>query len=307
MELVLPVYLVHWDAPEWCASSTRSVLASEGVQVVLSVIDNGQTSGEALVERVSDEVRILAMGMNRGYAGGVNAALEDWQTRDPDGELCVVGSHDLHVRADTLARLVEVSRICPRAGIVAPVLVAPRRVAGGRWNGRRSWEIGVPESDQTDGERVVERQWASGTCLLLRRACVDEVGCFDERFGSYMEDVDYGLRANDLGWRVLVVTSAHAWGLGTVTTRLGALVTANTIILAAKRRGIVGALQGIGLFALRAAGGLAGAAVPWWDPDRRGRSLHRGIGELRGIGHVVASGLVHAVLREQSGTRAGRS
>ena len=39
------------------------------------------------------------------------------------------------------------------------------------------------------------RDYPHGTLMLLRRSCLDEVGVFDERFFSYCEEADLGLRA----------------------------------------------------------------------------------------------------------------
>ena len=103
----LPVYLVHWNAPEWCGSAARSLLASEGVVVDLTVVDNGQSGGPALDDLLPDRVRVLRTPSNVGYAGAANIGLSDWLSHSPASDFCVVGSHDLHVEPTTLARLVD--------------------------------------------------------------------------------------------------------------------------------------------------------------------------------------------------------
>jgi GT2 family glycosyltransferase len=44
--------------------------------------------------------------------------------------------------------------------------------------------------------------WIDGACLILRRAALDEVGLFDERFFMYSEDEDLCLRFKSRGWSV---------------------------------------------------------------------------------------------------------
>ncbi|HKP84702.1 MAG TPA: glycosyltransferase family 2 protein [Blastocatellia bacterium] len=44
--------------------------------------------------------------------------------------------------------------------------------------------------------------WIDGACLILRRAALDEVGLFDERFFMYSEDEDLCLRLKGGGWQV---------------------------------------------------------------------------------------------------------
>jgi GT2 family glycosyltransferase len=44
--------------------------------------------------------------------------------------------------------------------------------------------------------------WVTGCCLLVRRACWDDLGAFDPDFFLYYEDVDLCLRARRRGWTV---------------------------------------------------------------------------------------------------------
>ena len=51
-----------------------------------------------------------------------------------------------------------------------------------------------------DAERDVP--WVTGACLLIARACWEDLSGFDERFFMYCEDVDFCQRAGSRGWRV---------------------------------------------------------------------------------------------------------
>jgi GT2 family glycosyltransferase len=44
--------------------------------------------------------------------------------------------------------------------------------------------------------------WVTGCCVLLRRACLEELGGLDEEYFLYYEDVDLCLRARQRGWAV---------------------------------------------------------------------------------------------------------
>jgi N-acetylglucosaminyl-diphospho-decaprenol L-rhamnosyltransferase len=52
------------------------------------------------------------------------------------------------------------------------------------------------------GRTRVRVPWVTGCCLLLRRACVQDLGGLDERFFLYYEDVDLCRRARARGWSV---------------------------------------------------------------------------------------------------------
>jgi GT2 family glycosyltransferase len=67
--------------------------------------------------------------------------------------------------------------------------------------------------------RLQERQqvdWVTGGCLLVRRACFEELGGLDESFFLYYEDVDFCRRAKLAGWQVWYeprLTVTHHWPL----------------------------------------------------------------------------------------------
>jgi N-acetylglucosaminyl-diphospho-decaprenol L-rhamnosyltransferase len=65
--------------------------------------------------------------------------------------------------------------------------------------------------------------WVEGSCLILRRAALDEVGLLDERFFMYSEDEDLCLRLRLAGWSVCYSeagTAVHLGGASTAQNRI---------------------------------------------------------------------------------------
>ena len=63
-----------------------------------------------------------------------------------------------------------------------------------------------------DEERVVE--WVMGSCMLVRRAALEDVGPFDERYFLFSEEVDWMRRAADRGWSVVFTPAAECVHVG---------------------------------------------------------------------------------------------
>lgn len=236
--VLVPVFLIHFNAPEWLRSSVASVLASEHVEVRVLVVDNG---GAAIGPLPPGVERIVAE-TNLGYTGGANLALDLWSERFSEASMAIIGSHDLHVGPDCVRALADVMAKHGDLGIVGPVLERAPKSTGGRWRSfdrRQHFDPKVAA-----GPGPVRTDWVSGTCLALRKACVDQVGRFDATLGSYLEDVDICLRARDAGWAVAVEPSARACGLGSGSEGSHDRMAINRLRLLHKRRGRAGALTG---------------------------------------------------------------
>lgn len=207
----IDAYLVHWHAPGWCRDSAASLLASTGVGIRVTVLNNG---GELTLPR---GVRLVELGMNRGFAGAVNFGLREFLAGQD--EYVLLGSHDVLLAEDTVGLLISAMDEHPDIGLLAPVLEGAG--SGANVGGEGDFQ---------------ERTWVSGAFLLLRRSCAKSVGLFDERYGSYVEDVDYCLRARDRGWRVGVLTTSQGRQIGSVDpVRAALLMRANWIVLHCKR------------------------------------------------------------------------
>lgn len=268
--MALPVYLIHWNAPEWVRSATESILASD-TSVSVTVINNSPDTALALDPRV----RITEAGGNLGYAGGANIGIREWLAEG--GEWCVVASHDLLVQADALRLLLEAGERNPSFGVLGPATTT-------NWAGELVEDLGIIE----------ERTMMSGTCLLLRRACLEEIGGFDEAFGSYGEDDELCHRARAAGWRIGRVMAARAEGIGSRSTDKRALQYGNHVLLKLKTEGWVAATR-LYLVHLRRVLKLSAVA---WRPGiegvrRRHELRERAMGLRRAtialIKHVAAS------------------
>jgi GT2 family glycosyltransferase len=227
----LPVYIVHWNAPDWARSTVDSFVSSS-IPVAVTVIDNGPYDDQLEVDARANVVR---SGANLGYAGGANVGIERWLEGPSD--LCVVACHDVRLDRDALASLVGAANAHPEYGVLAPQPV--QGVVSG------------PVLARTDS--LVDVAWASGTCLLLRRACIEQVGSFDSAFGSYGEDIDLCYRAGDAGWKVGLVCAAHARGAGSVNPKFRTQMYVNQVRLRLKRAGARKATRMLAAFPVLAA------------------------------------------------------
>ena len=114
MSNALPVYVVHWNAPDWARSTTGSILDST-IATRVTVVDNGPYDRPLVLD---ERVRVVRSGGNLGYAGGANLGIADWLAGDAD--LCVIVCHDVTLEPDALERLTAAAAEHREYGVLAP-------------------------------------------------------------------------------------------------------------------------------------------------------------------------------------------
>lgn len=160
------------------------------------VIDNGSRADEAgPIAARFPEVEVIALGENRGWAGGSNVGLRLGLDRG-FAQICLL-NNDTVLEPDALAELLAAAAAVGEPCLLHPVIHEfdePSRPQLAPQPG--------PATPPRLAERdVVEMDWAYGACLLVPAALVRRVGLLDERFFLQLEEHDYYLRAAAAGLR----------------------------------------------------------------------------------------------------------
>jgi GT2 family glycosyltransferase len=200
----LTVVVVHRNRPDRCLESLAS-LAAQTVPVRPLVVDAGSEPGAratvaAAVEAV-DGGELLAFDQNLGFGPGANAGWRHWLERGT-GEWVGLVPHDALLAPDCTARLLAATAPRPRAGLVSADVGDGASPLIDRYFGALLRPPAVAE-----GWEPVE--YPHGTYLLARRAALEDIGLFDDRYFSYCEEADLGLRARKAGWEVGLVRGAR--------------------------------------------------------------------------------------------------
>jgi len=66
-------------------------------------------------------------------------------------------------------------------------------------------------------DEIAEVDAVSGSCMMIRKEVIQDIGFLDERYFAYQEDTDYCFQANKAGWKVFYLPFAsviHQGGRG---------------------------------------------------------------------------------------------
>lgn len=228
----------HWLDP--CLASIRAGSA-QPLQIV--VCDDGSTDASAEVcARHGATFLPSPAPAGSGFAATVNRGLG---AVDHEATWVMLLNNDTEMHPACLATLMDAATRHPEVAILAPLvrslrepalldsaglLLYPDGVARPRWHGEAAADLDLRE------EQIL---LASGAAMAIRHDLLRDVGGFDEAMGSFVEDVDWGLRAARRGAVAMLIPSAevrhHFSGtVGAVSPRKARLVERNRLVVAAR-------------------------------------------------------------------------
>jgi GT2 family glycosyltransferase len=200
------------------------------------VVDNASTDGAPEVARAFG-CRVIEMGENAGFACAVNRG---W--RAAGSEWVAILNSDIELEERWLEQILAGAEEASFAtGTV--VSAANHEVVDGTYDlvsrGACAWRAGHGEPFVRGGRGSFPAVIAPGTACIFRRSVLDLLGGFDERYVSYLEDVDLGLRCLREGFMGVYVSNAIAYHHGSATLgrwdpRVVRLISRNQVILVAR-------------------------------------------------------------------------
>ena len=202
----LSIVIPTLSAGEPLRECLESVARQSHQPVEIFVIDN---SGTGTVRGLNppQSVRVIENSANLGFGAAANQGI-----RASSGEFVLVLNDDAAPHPDAARHLIEAISQRYEIGSCAPQI----RLAGtGRLDsagmllspdgvGKQRGHGADPESFGQPGETL----FPSGCAALYRRAMLDEIGLFEERYFLYCEDTDLGLRARWKAWECRYVPDA---------------------------------------------------------------------------------------------------
>lgn len=196
------------------------------------IIDNGG-SEESCRLAESLGARCIVPGFNLGFGAAHNRALRSHGTPSPPYHLIL--NPDIQLRPSSLPELVAVMDSAPQVGLLMPRILYPdgsiqylckllptpldlflRRFAFGPW--RSLFENRMSRYDMKSFDYSIPAYVPvlSGCFMFTRRAVLEAVRGFDERFFLYMEDIDLCRRIGEVSrllfWPGTSVAHRHAQG-----------------------------------------------------------------------------------------------
>ncbi|MEA3467342.1 MAG: glycosyltransferase family 2 protein [Thermodesulfobacteriota bacterium] len=206
--VVIPV----WNSGAWIPDCLKGLAQQTFQDFSIVLVDNGSTDGsvDRLRAQCPANLNVISFPVNQGFAVAVNKGI-----RSATAKYVVLLNVDTIAEPQWLTELVRVMEQCPEdVGALASGMVRmdnPDLVddAGDilSWYGSASKRgHGKPVQEYQQQDEVFS---VCAGAALFRKDFFDQVGLFDERFVSYLEDIDLCLRGKIAGYKYIYVPTAR--------------------------------------------------------------------------------------------------
>ncbi|MEW6517299.1 MAG: glycosyltransferase [candidate division FCPU426 bacterium] len=223
VSIVIPVFN-RVEYTRACLDALVATTPNEGVELI--VVDNASTDATPeLCQALSGDVRVIRNAENLGFVRACN-----------QGAAVARGKYLLFLNNDTVPQsgwldaLLRPAETDERVAAVGAKLVYPdgrlQEAGGIIFNDGSGWNFGrLDDPAKPAYQELVEVDYCSGACLLVRRRAFEQVDGFDLRYApAYYEDTDLCFSLREQGYKVMYCPGAlvvHCEG-ATAGTDLGA-------------------------------------------------------------------------------------
>jgi GT2 family glycosyltransferase len=226
----LSICIVSLHARSFLHDCLKSIVdATPKLKYEIIVVD--QNSQDGTVEMLRTDfptVRVIETSGNEGYTRPMNYALNAAR-----GRYVAQLNPDTLVHSGTFNLLCDFLNTHHDVGIVGPKVLNPDGTlqAPCKRGDARPWAVIsyfsglsklLPDKaffngyllSHLDENQTYPVDGVSGSCMLIRREVIDDIGLLDELFFAYQEDADYCLRTRQAGWRVYYYPEAQITHFG---------------------------------------------------------------------------------------------
>ena len=223
----ISIITVNYNTPEDTKATIQSLsdINHSGFDYRVIVVDNGSKETLAFSKaflKNNPKVDLLHSESNLGFSGGNNLGIQHAIDRY-DSDYYLLLNSDTVVDKNFLQALYEMMKKDSKIGLACSKIYFHKGYeyfensyseaekhhvlwyVGGRvdWTNLLSYHSGIDEVDRGHFDVPTETDYATGCAMMISREVIERVGRLDDRFFLYSEDVDFSLRVQRAGLKVM--------------------------------------------------------------------------------------------------------
>jgi hypothetical protein len=220
---LVSVVIPNWNGKKFLTGCLDSLALQTYKNIEVLIVDNGSKDGSVeFLQEKYPHVRLALFEKNTGFSVAVNRGI-----KEALGDFVALLNNDTVVDPHWAAEMVKTMIEHPEVGSAGCKMLAydDHLMLDGAGDGyRRGGLPGRIGHRERDTGRFDTPRYILGACggaAFYRRNIFDVVGYLDEDYFAYLEDVDFGLRAQSAGFKCYYVPTAIVYHLGCGTTGSG--------------------------------------------------------------------------------------
>lgn len=180
----------------------------KGYQLKTILVDNDSQDGTAnAIRKHFPQVRLIVNKQNRGFAAAVNQGLR-LALKDKDMEFVLQLNNDTFLNQNFISQLLKTAKSDKNIGIVAPALKHYQKdTLFFGMEGYIDLKKGISRHRNVKvikDKKIINAQFVSGCCMLIKREVLEKAGLLDENFYLYLDDIDYCLTVQKAGFKTVL-------------------------------------------------------------------------------------------------------
>lgn len=222
-QMDISVVIVNWNTRDLlhnCLTSVFHTMAGMAVEAI--VVDNGSVDGSIeMVRRDFPAVRVIANTDNRGFGAANNQAFRIMQ-----GRYALLLNSDTVLTEKAVPELLSFMESHSDAAMACGQLInrdGSKQHSFANFPNLLTLMTNTPLLEYLFPDRYPSKRYTYaeplavdsgiGACLMVRKAAMDEVGLFDERYFFFFEETDWAYAMHLAGWKSYHVPTAFIYHL----------------------------------------------------------------------------------------------
>ena len=216
------IVILNYNGQKLLKKFLPSVVSySKGFEIY--VADNGSHDNSIeFITKNYNQIKIIKLKKNYGYAEGYNRALKKIKS----DIFCLLNS-DVRVTKNWIKPIESLFNELTDVAVIQPKILDEKNNVKFEYSGAAGGfidQLGYPycrgrilntiEKDQLQYEKNKLIFWGSGACLFVRSDVFKNLNGFDENFHSYMEEIDFCWRLQNINLKVLYTFKSKVYHLG---------------------------------------------------------------------------------------------
>ena len=208
----IAIIIVNWKKYDLTLKCIESVLNSSFKNFKIILIDNEYQKSMSDQLKKSKKIHLIRNKKNEGFARANNQGIKYSIKNGFDYMLLL--NNDTLIKNDLIDSLMKQSNTLNQK-IIQPLIL--------NYDGTKIWNAGGTINYFLGTFQTLKKgvsfknfksnrdytDWFTGCCVLIKSEIFNDIGCFDDRFFAYYEDIDFSIRLKTRGYSIAMMNDSY--------------------------------------------------------------------------------------------------